>query len=297
MTNIKPTINPTINGDISNNMNNNKKRIAYVIGNGGLGDMMACIGIVNYLATQYAYVFVASMHKQSQSAIYFYDKKNIIVYDIEILNTQMAEFDRIMRKIRLSDYDVYAFGHYGCDYVDYKKFVKYTSDKQLKPILWEYPLSYYDDLGLPREYMKKYFTVSYSDDILAIYDDLLKHYQPYTVIQQDCSGGRFDIINYRNYDINKKLVIDVNKNLYQEGHKFYDIAQKFINLRVIPQYVKLIENASELYFVDSCVFTLSCVCDLSKPFPKVCYHREQRTKFCMCEYEYIRIGATANIVS
>lgn len=85
------------------------KRNAFVIGNGGLGDALTYVGMVNYLSAKYEHVFVACMIVYYEQIKLFFDDKHIIVYPINKHDdTTMAQFDVMMRHD--SPYDVYAFG-------------------------------------------------------------------------------------------------------------------------------------------------------------------------------------------
>ena len=56
---------------------------AFFIGNEGYGDMIACIGIVNYLATKYQKVRVACIKRNYEQAKTFYNNKNIEIFVID----------------------------------------------------------------------------------------------------------------------------------------------------------------------------------------------------------------------
>lgn len=259
-------------------------KIACVIGNGGLGDMIVCIGIVNYLATKYDKVIVSCMNNTYEQAKYFYNKKNIILYPINKYdNTTMYQYDIMMRNVNI--YDVYAYGHYGAREIDYGKYYKKMANGDIKPIIHDYPISYYEDINFPIEYMTKYFSVEYPQYILDSYVEL-KKYGNYAVIHQSSSNMEFDILKHNNLDINSMLIIDVNKNLYNKNHKYYDIANKFVNLRSVIYYTKLIENASSLYLMDSCMHAIALIVNIDNVYPKICYQRESRIKYGFNKFEY-----------
>lgn len=268
------------------------KETAMVIGNGGLGDMITCIGMVNYIATKYKHVIVACMKHVKEQASVFYTGKNIILYPINGYDkTIMRIFDVMMRQHNV--YDIYAYGHYGAHYVDYKGYTKQIyigTELVKKPIIHDYPISYYEDVNMPIDYMTKYFKVDYPKEIISLYDELLPNYPNYIVIHHMSSNTGFDIVKFNSIDIEKNLVIDVNNNLYPNDHKYYDIAQKFINLSSAIYYAKLVENAGALYLMDSCIHAICLVADVSKANPKICYQREYRTKYGLDKFKYLLLA-------
>jgi len=269
----------------THDINPNKlKQIAMVIGNGGLGDTITYIGMVNYLATKYRIVFVACMKINYEQIKLFFNNNLIIPYPIDKNDdTTMRQFDVMMRSV--DEYDVYAFGHYGCNYIDYDRYIK-VKDNKIINIIRNYPISYYEDVNLPVEYATKYYTVNYPKEILDIYDDLFKTYPKYVLIHQTGSNAHIDVIKHNKIDIEKLPVIDINKNLYSKGHKYYDICQKFINLRAVVYYTKLVENATSLYLIDSCIHAIALITDVSHASPRVCYQREYRMKYGFDKFDY-----------
>lgn len=268
--------------------------IACVIGNSGLGDMIVCIGIVNYIATKYKHVIVSCTMNNYEQIKTFYNKKNIIVYPVDSDgNTSLYIYDIYMRALKL--YDIYAYGHYGAKMIDYDKYYKVDYDNNVKPIIHDYPISYYKDLNFPIDYMTQYFSVTYPNNILKIYDELFNMNEKYIVVHQHGSTYSFDIIKYNNININDVLVIDVNNNLYTIGHKYYSIASKFVGLHSVLYYTKLIENASALYLMDSCIHAIALIADITKANPKICYQREYRTKYGFNKFKYYLLSTSGPI--
>lgn len=257
--------------------------VACVIGNGGLGDTITYVGMVNYLATQYKTIIVACMKVYYEQIKYFFTNDRIKIYPINLHdNITMASYDILMRTNPI--YDVYAFGHYGTNYIDYDRYIKLRNNKTIN-ILYDYPISYYEDVNIPINVMRDYFTVKYPDDIENIYEELLKTHPIYTLIHQIGSTQTFDIVKHNGININEQLVIDINKNLYPENHAYYEIANKFLNFRSVIFYAKLVQNASELYLIDSCIHALALVVDI-KATVKICYQRECRVKYGFGKFDY-----------
>ena len=257
------------------------KKIAHVIGNQGLGDTITYIGMVNYLSCKHDKIFVACIKKFYNQIRLFFTKPNIIVYPIdEVIETNMYDYAKMMKGLR-HIYDIYSFGNYDGIRVDNNRYMKLMENGSERKVITNYPTSYYSDVNIPLDVMTKYFSVVYPTDIMGVYDELLGNsdYQKYRVIHQVGSNARIDIIYLAGLNIEETLTIDVNTNLYPISHKFHNIASKFVNLRSVVYYAKLLENANELYLIDSCIHALALVVDVSKASPRICYKRESRFNY------------------
>jgi hypothetical protein len=260
---------------------------AFVIGNAGLGDIITYIGMVNYLSCQYRRVFVACMAPTYNQVKLFFHKKNIIVYPINRhTRTNMYAFHDMMVSSGL--YDIYAFGHYGALSVDVTTYTKVMKNGKRRIILYDYPQSYYDDAKIDIKVMREYFSVKYPENIEKMYNDFFALNIPYTVVHQTGSTVTQNLVEYYNLDIDKRLIIDVEKNLYPNEHKFHDIAQQFVRLPSVIYYTKLIENANELYLIDSCIHAIALVVDL-KAKVKICHKRAPRIKYAFNKFKYVEI--------
>jgi hypothetical protein len=254
-------------------MKEKRSDIAFIIGNAGLGDSISLIGMANYLTTIYKLVFFTTSRSFRDTVKLFFTNPKIIVYDYDEKKTNIFEFDLIMRKFS-EVYDLYILGHFGNLTLDRSsKYTKVTLSGETKKIIHDYPKSYYEDVNIPPEYAITYFSVTYDDDILKRYDELLSQYSKYRVVHQVGSTAKFDVIKKFDIDINDMLTIDVNRNLYPSEHKYHDICEKFINLPKITNYAKLLENASELYLMDSCIHALALLVNINKAYPRVCLKR------------------------
>lgn len=288
---------------------------AFLIYNSGLGDTIALNGMVHYLASKYKTVFITCIREFYDQIKLFYPNKNIIVFPIDDkMPINMYEFASMMWEFR-NIYDLYYIGNYGAIKIDNTTYTKTMRDGSVRKIITNYPLSYYtdfieqlkvtmptdyanlkvasgqyNDIDISRYIMTKYFAVTYPIEITNRYDELLATFPKYRVIHQVGSNASVDIINQQHMDINAVLTIDVNKNLYHKTHKFHAISEKFVNLPSMIYYAKLLENASELYLIDSCIHALALVVDIRKAHPRICYRRESRFTYGIPDkFEYFQL--------
>jgi hypothetical protein len=124
-----------------------------------------------------------------------------------------------------------------------------------------FPLCFYDDLNIPRSIFWSHSNVDKSTDNIALFDTI-KLYK-YIFMANKCSfGSLFDplaILSKLNINIDDYLIVNTHSNIYPESHKFYSIAQNFLEYRPLTQYISVIENADSLILTDSSIF---CFCHL-----------------------------------
>jgi hypothetical protein len=255
---------------VTNFGENTNNRNAFVVANSGLGDTIVLSGMVNFLATKYKIVYVACIAEFYEQIKLFYSNKNIIPYPVDVFyKSNIHEFSKLIFYFRVI-YDIYYVGNYGAVETDIVKYTKLLHDGTTKKIITNYPVSYYDDVDIPIEYMTKYFSVCYPEDVLEKYEELNNNYTKYRVIHQIGSNASVDVIKQSKLDIDDMLTIDINKNLYCANHAYYNICEKFVNLKSVIFYAKLLENASELYLIDSCIHALALIVDISKENHDLC---------------------------
>lgn len=269
-----------------------KKHIsAIVIGNGGLGDTITYVGMVNYLATIYEQVLVACQKQYAEQISIMFNRRNVLIYPFIVDYPNMHVLFREMT--RLDIFDIFAFGNYGAKSTDQGgTYTKIMQDGTTRKIIAMYPTSYYEDVGIPFKYAWEYFTVNYPPNIIALYDKLFALNIPYIVTHTISSNSCIDLFELRHLDKERNLVIDINKNYYETGHKFHDIAQKFINLPCITYYQKLLIYASKLYLMDSCLFALALITDVSRAEVRECFKRESRFAFYTPDWIYTFVSFT-----
>jgi len=243
---VKKKINNLTNSDLKEQKGYIPKS-AFVLSHLGLGDNITFIGAVRYLSTCYDKVIVVCKNKNVNNVKLFYsDDPDIEIFPVENDKNISPNYGCSINifKEKVKNYDLYlAGGHL----IDKKPFPNKNS----------LPFNFYVDCNIDYKYFWKYFYIPESVESKELFNKLNTNY---LFIHNIASTGEVFTINYieKNFNIdrNKILIINPNKNLYNQEHQFYNLAQIFINLPLI-YYVDTIINADKLFLTDSSFLCLS----------------------------------------
>jgi hypothetical protein len=128
-----------------------------------------------------------------------------------------------------------------------------------------YPYCFYDDIEIPRSFMKDYFHIPRLEEYKQLWEQMPARY---IFIHEEASKQKVDIFSKLNTDL---LVLDPNKNHYTEGHPYYEKAQLTVNKPSPVWHMYIIENAEELHLVESCYISLAHQLDISRVKKKMGY--------------------------
>ena len=217
-----------------------KQKKAFVLTHLGLGDNITAIGMVRYLSTCYDKVIVVCKKKNEKNVKSFYnDDKDIEIYSVLNDTKISVNFGFSIKKFNeiTKDMDVYLCGN--------------CHNKKNK--IYSLPFSFYDDAKISTSTFWDYFYIPDSEFSNRLYK-ILEGNINYVFIHNTSSVGKVFSIEH----IEKKLKISRNDilminpcyNIYDYNHKFYDIANKFINHKLID-YTKTIINAEYVIVCDS----------------------------------------------
>jgi hypothetical protein len=142
----------------------------------------------------------------------------------------------------------------------------------------ELPHCFYRDMGFDPSIRHIYFNVPRTGSAASLYEPLKDI--PYIFTQQKSSDTFTPLITW---DKDATLTIDPNVNSYPEGHRWHNIAQRFVN-QPFMDYVLVLENAAEIHTVDSSFYCLACYLTL-KSTVRRCYARN--TGVLIPEYKFI----------
>ena len=236
------------------------KRTALFICHVGLGDHIGLIGAIRYLSLQYDEFYGPCLSKNIETVRDFYsDNPNIKLFVPPIFNlgyrytvyptdTTQGECMDIPDGVYT---DVFRSGLFTLPHNSFD----------------DIPSSFYKDLGLDPSIRHSYFYLPKSSDSVWLHS-LLKS-MPYIFIQTKSSEKITPIVSW---DINKTFTIDPNINQYTPDHKWYPLANKFVNQPFL-HYVDTIKYASEIHTVDSSFYCLSCYLKTDAKV-KLCYDRD-----------------------
>lgn len=233
-----------------------KLKRAFVLSHLGLGDNICMIGLVRYLSTKYDKVkVVCTIYNQENLQLMYADDPDIELYpvkgDCDISVTW--GFDKKKFEEITKNHDTYIAGHH-----------KFDCEKANDRI--DLPFNFYDDMKINRSTFWDYYHISLleSDDDKDFYKLLIKCNSDVAInfifMHSISSIGRIFTLKEAercfNFSCNDILVINPCENVYKKDHKFYNIAEKFVNHPLI-YYKTLIEKASKLIMTDSSFFCFS----------------------------------------
>lgn len=232
-------------------------RRALILGHLGLGDHIGMIGAVRYIAMQYdETVIVCKQHNAGNLQMFFADNPTIKLWQIDHPYLP-GKWPTPTQAGESVVYDpgtwthVYRSGYYklpnsGCE---------------------DLPKNFYIDMGLDPEIRHTHFHVPTPDSARRLYETVRD--QPYIFVQRQSSNHYKDFVSW---DVDTLLTIDPNKNIYPEGHKWYSLAQSFVNLAFLD-YIEVLKHAKEIHVVDSSFYCIACYIPLDAT-TKLCYDRE-----------------------
>ena len=222
--------------------------------------MVNCIGLVRYLSTVYDELLVVCKKVYYENVKMLYENdKTIKFYLCDDFQDISPKIERNIEKFnKVADgYDLYLCGMHKLYDIVSKSCGK-LSGKLSGKFNNIIPFCFYEDCGLSPTIYREYSFIPRIYENIKLYNEVKNICEKYVVIHKNCSlGNMFELDEIvKNIDINKTLVINIDKNIYEKGHKYYDIAEKCV-LRPILYYVDLIENSCMNILSDSCMLCLA----------------------------------------
>lgn len=252
---VKLKINNYLNSTIKEQKGYIKKK-AFILTHLGLGDMVNCIGMIRYLSTVYdELLVVCKKNYYNNIKLLFENDKSIKFYQCENDKDVSPNFgcdkDKFINIVNGYN-NIFLCGmHKIYSFVPTENIIqnKYTH------II---PYWFYDNCGLEPSVYRHYSFVPRLYESVKLYNEVKNICDKYIVLHDTSSIGNMFKLNeiVKNIDINETLVINIDKNIYEKGHKYYEIADKCI-MKPILYYVDLIENSLMNILSDSCMFCLA----------------------------------------
>ena len=215
-----------------------KLKEAFVMTHLGLGDNITAIGMIRYISTNFDRVHVVCQSRNLKNLEEFYsDDPSIILYPVGHFNeicpqtSGRKKFSEITKNMTT----------FVCG--------QHIGNKNITHL----PFCFYQDVNINTQYFWDYFHISKGQKSLELYNKIPK-IQEYVFIHNISSQGEVfstDLVE-KKIKINKNEILFINpcKNMYEENHVKYALAQEFVN-HLLADYVDLIINANYVVVTDS----------------------------------------------
>ena len=250
---MKAKINHCLSSSLKEQKGYAKKKL-FFYGHLGMGDMFWLCGAVRYFSTAYDEVVVVCKQKYETNVRAMYsDDPTISLFVIED-DYILYPFQQVKRNaIEQSGYEVKACGQHS-----------------ERPVLYEFPYSFYDDIQVPRSARVTYFYIPSLSESDSLWQTVVAYRKDYIMVHQKSSQKEMPIWDALYAKDPTRLILDVNTNHYHSCHPFYAIAEKVKNQPLL-HYKSLLENASEIHLLESSLYCMASHLDLSKVGIKKCY--------------------------
>ena len=232
----------------------------------GLGDMINMNGAIRYFATQYDEVLVICKERYKKEVSTMYSDNRKIFLCIVEDDSDLHPWNLTKELFKEQGYDVL-----GCGWFSGKE----------KPAVYDIPHSFYDDLGVPREYRVSYFGVPRLQESLAL---ATMFTVPYIVVHEESSIVKIPITQTLREQGETRLILDLNKNIYsKDTHPIeWALAEQVVNIPLF-NLVCILEKAEELHMIESSVYCLAVLLDVSAVKKKIVYLPEMDGLFTITE--------------
>ncbi len=209
----------------------------------GLGDHMYHGGMIRYLATVYDKIILVCYDSNMENLkLIFSDILNIIEFWTTPWTSSghHSEIDKVKNYTKENNIDEYFTGMY----------IRNGPDK-----IYDYPFSWYDTVKIKYSVFWEYNYIPKSDKSDEVYNYVKD--MKYIFMHNTCSGGKIynTSLLEKEFSIDRNEILFINPcvNIYEKGHKFFDIAEKFLVYKLCD-YITTIENAEIISLTDSSFF-------------------------------------------
>jgi GNAT superfamily N-acetyltransferase len=238
---IKSKLNSVLNSKLREQKGYARSK-AFFLGHLGLGDNISCSPIVRYLSTIYDEVTVVCKEHNYANIIDLYsDDDTIKIYNVTDdyeISPLFWQGRNALSKLN-GEYTIILSGHHNI----------HNPEIDVSVL----PLCFYDQLGIDRSVITDYCFFP-ETDTLSLPEI------PFVLLHSHTSYGPLFSVE----DVEKKLkinrdeilIVDVNSNIYENGHKFFDQAQAFVGLKIF-RYVSALKKCKILVLSDSSLFCIA----------------------------------------
>ena len=234
---------------------------ALFLGHQGLGDHIMYIGAVRYLSLLYDEFMVACVHAHNLDNVraFYADNPKIKVVKMSRDYSLFMDDENSNNNYKLMDVEM--------NLSQYSKVYSVGVYKKGGFPPGDIPDTWYNQLQLSPDIRRKYFYVPTTPESKSLYESIQDI--PYIFVQQTASNATIDVIKW---DIHEILTIDPNTNAYPSDHRWYELANRFVNKPFLSYYDTIL-NAKEVHTIESSFFCLAINMKLTAHIKK-CYNRD-----------------------
>jgi hypothetical protein len=215
-------------------------------------------GAIRYYANIYdKIIYICRKNYYDQISQMYSDNTNILIYPI---NLDGNIYDNLNKYIIIDDITLNIFNIYNIDFIPMKYFRKLYKPHIISDIaivndvnddVSNYPIFMYDELKLNPEIRYTYFKINRNfNRENELYNKLLS-----------VLGDKYIIIiddKARNYNIDNKYIENKNLPIFylSNNSQNTDIRLNEIQDKYISNYIKILENATEIHTIESSIYVL-----------------------------------------
>jgi len=232
------------------------------LGHLGLGDMINLNGAIRFSALLVDQLYVICKRRNTRNIqLMFADDPSIKVIECQDDDSDVQAIVNNKRHVQLSPSKV-SIEPYFTTPITHKFFSGgYAGNIHCADL----PDCFYDDLNYHRDVKHVFAHFNISE-----VEQLQVPSMPF-IFTHDSSSYTHGLGLEHKLNINDILVIDPNRNYYANDHKWFALAQSFLN-KPLLSYMTVIQRAQEIHVTDSSFYCLCCFID-TKAQVKLCYDR------------------------
>jgi hypothetical protein len=224
---------------------------AFFLSHNGLGDNITCIGAVLFLLKYYKTIYFLCKDYNERNVKLLFHNKSVITVSIN----SGREFDHckeIIDSVDKNKNDVFISGYhktYLSSHITSEALLNYTKANKYN-LKYDFIREFYNDILLDTCIYVHYFDIK-TEESLSLYLDIADY--KIIFLHTQASNKTIDLNNIIEIFINKEnyIVICPNKNIYNKTDLYYELANKYVMLKV-ADYIDIIKNAEEIHVIDSC---------------------------------------------
>lgn len=224
-----------------------------VVPHNGLGDHINTIGMCNYLSTIYDIVYHVCNPMAYENIKLFYNNDKVIIYKLNTDYNENFFIDNLFDEVE----NIYILGFH-----QNNPFIKNLTNKNIYGLENRFdpdtiPYSFYRQVNIDVNTFYDFTHMPNIEESNLLFE-LVKDIDYNFISYGSSNGDVFSIDNIileQQIDIDNTLIINPVKNIYNENHKYYTLANHFI-MKPIASYIKTIENASKIIVSNSCFMCL-----------------------------------------